>query len=95
LITPLACALVETSAPILFEHLLAGSGLKITARDPGGEARALELAGHPFFLLTQFQPERLALAGSAPPIVSAFLGAAAARAGLAQTGRPLRAGQAG
>jgi CTP synthase (UTP-ammonia lyase) len=102
LIAPMACALVEKSAPILLEpgtrvreiygkeeieegyhcsfglnqeleHLLAGSALRISGRDPGGEARALELEGHPFFLLTQFQPERRALAGSAPPLVSAFL----------------------
>ena len=40
------------------EHLLRGSALRITGRDPVGEARSLELTGHPFFVLTQFQPER-------------------------------------
>jgi CTP synthase (UTP-ammonia lyase) len=59
------------------EHLLAGSALRISGRDSQGEARALELVDHPFFLLTQFQPERKALAGTVPPIVSAFLSAAA------------------
>jgi CTP synthase (UTP-ammonia lyase) len=59
------------------EHLLDGSALRITGREPGGEARALELAGHPFFVLTQFQPERRALAGELPPLVSAFIVAAA------------------
>ncbi len=117
LIAPLACALVEASAPILLEpgtrvreiyserrieegyhcsfglnpeleHLLAGSELKISGRDPGGEARALELAGHPFFLLTQFQPERRALSGLVPPLVAAFLKAAAIRAEAARRGRP-------
>jgi len=120
LIAPLACALVEASAPVLLEpgtrireiygqsrieegyrcsfglnpaleHLLAGSGLKITGRDPGGEARALELDGHPFFLLTQFQPERRALAGSLPPVVGAFLKAAAMRAEAIPSG-PRQAG---
>ena len=58
------------------EHLLDGSALRITGREPGGEARALELAGHPFFVLTQFQPERRALAGVLPPLVSALISAA-------------------
>ena len=117
LIAPLACSLVETSAPVFLEpgtrirdiyrqsrieegyhcsfglnpaleHLLAGSGLKITGRDPGGEARALELAGHPFFLLTQFQPERRARTGSAPPVVAVFLKAAAIRAEAARRAGP-------
>ncbi len=59
------------------EHLLAGSALRITGRDSHGEARAFELVGHPFFLLTQFQPERRALNGTVPPLVMAFLSAAA------------------
>ena len=121
LIAPLACALLETSAPILLEpgsrirdiyrqslieegyhcsfglnpaleHLLAGSGLKITGRDPGGEARVLELVEHPFFLLTLFQPERRALAGSVPPVVGAFLGAAVMRTQAVPPGRPRSAG---
>jgi CTP synthase (UTP-ammonia lyase) len=58
------------------EHLLDGSPLKITGRDPSGEARAFELGGHPFFVLTQFQPERSALAGRLPPVVAAFVAAA-------------------
>ena len=124
LIAPLACALVETSAPILLEpgtrireiyregrieegyhcsfglnsaleHLLDGSELRITGRDPGGEARALELAGHPFFLLTQFQPERRALAGSVPPVVDAFLKAALMRAEAAPPALPPAGGRAG
>jgi CTP synthase (UTP-ammonia lyase) len=58
------------------EHLLDGSSLGITGREPGGEARAFELADHPFFVLTQFQPERRALAGALPPLVAAFISAA-------------------
>ena len=45
------------------EHLLEGSALRITGRDSNGEARAFELGAHPFFVLTQFQPERRALTG--------------------------------
>jgi CTP synthase (UTP-ammonia lyase) len=61
------------------EHLLAGSKLRITGRDENGEARALELGGREFYLLTQFQPERRALTGTLPPIVAAFITAAARR----------------
>jgi len=58
------------------EHLLAGSALKITGRDREGEARALELVGREFYFITQFQPERTALTGRPPPVVSAFISAA-------------------
>ena len=61
------------------EHLLDGSMLRITGRDERGEARALELGGRAFYLLTQFQPERSALDGTVPPIVTAFIAAAARR----------------
>ena len=61
------------------EHLLAGSSLRIGGRSPEGEARAMELDDHPFFVLTQFQPERRALAGEVPPPVAAFVRAASAR----------------
>lgn len=60
------------------ERLLAGSALIISGRDPSGEARAFELTDRTFFLLTQFQPERHALAGEVPAVVRAFLRAAAA-----------------
>lgn len=49
--------------------------LRFTAEDETGEARALELEGHPFFVATLFQPERAALAGETPPLVRAFVAA--------------------
>ncbi len=52
--------------------------LRATARDAAGEVRAVELDGHPFFVGTLFQPERAALAGQTPPLVRAFVEAAAA-----------------
>jgi CTP synthase (UTP-ammonia lyase) len=58
------------------ERRLADAGFAVAARDPAGEVRALELAGHPFFVTTLFQSERQALRGTAPPIVRAFLEAA-------------------
>lgn len=60
---------------------LAAHGLRFTGHDEGDAVRAAELPGHPFFLITLFQPE-LAGDGSRPhPIVSAFAAAVAARAG--------------
>jgi CTP synthase (UTP-ammonia lyase) len=49
--------------------------LRVAARDAAGSVRAVELATHPFFVATLFQPERAALKGIAPPIVAAFLNA--------------------
>lgn len=50
--------------------------LSISGVDEHGEARAIELNDHPFFLATLFQPERAALAGKLHPLVTAFLRAA-------------------
>ncbi len=61
----------------VFEHDLEAAGLRITARDEGGQARAFELEPHPFFVGTLFQPERAALDGEEVPIVTAFVKAAA------------------
>lgn len=36
----------------------------------------MELAGHPFFVATLFQPERAALRGVEHPLVTAFVAAA-------------------
>jgi CTP synthase (UTP-ammonia lyase) len=52
--------------------------LHVTAEDRAGEVRAVELEGHPFFVATLFQSERAALTGKTPPLVAAFIRAAAA-----------------
>jgi CTP synthase (UTP-ammonia lyase) len=65
--------------PTLEASLVAGP-LHVTARDADGDVRGLELDGHPFFVLTLFQPERLALRGVLPPIVLAFVAASATHA---------------
>jgi len=57
-------------------HLEAGP-LRTTAWDDEGDVRGVELDGHPFFVGTLFQPERAALRGVTPPIVAAFVAAAA------------------
>lgn len=61
--------------PVLLNELTAGT-LHIAARSESGEVRALELAGHPFFVLTLFQPERAALKGVLPPLVRALVAGA-------------------
>jgi CTP synthase (UTP-ammonia lyase) len=61
-----------------------GGRVRFTGEDEAGEARAMELEGHPFFVATLFQPERAALRGVAPPLVRAFVRAALS----ASPGRP-------
>jgi len=61
------------------DALLAGP-LRASAFEAGGEVRAVELDGHPFFVGALFQPERAALRGELPPLVRALAAAAAASA---------------
>jgi CTP synthase (UTP-ammonia lyase) len=63
--------------PAFLPAIMSGP-LRISAEDRAGEVRAVELEGHPFFVATLFQPERTALAGKIPPLVAAFVRAAAA-----------------
>ncbi len=60
-----------------FAKALGAGPLRITAWDEERDARGFELDGHPFFVGTLFQPERAALAGNVPPIIQAFIEAAA------------------
>src|SRR5262245_18879176 len=60
-----------------FESMLNDGKLKVSGRDENGEVRAMELAGHPFFIATLFQPEQSALAGVAHPLIGSFVRAAA------------------
>ena len=59
------------------ERLLEEGPLRVVGRDAEGEVRAVELEGHPFFVATLFQPERAALKEKTPPLVRAFIEAAA------------------
>lgn len=61
-----------------YEAALDHRGLRVTGRDPSGEARVLELDAHPFYVATLFQPERAALRGEHHPIVGGFVAAAGA-----------------
>ena len=60
--------------PLYVDRLKTGP-LRIAARDDEGSVRAVELAYHPFFIGTLFQPERAALRGELPPLVRAFVAA--------------------
>ncbi|MBI1818095.1 MAG: CTP synthase [Deltaproteobacteria bacterium] len=63
-----------------FQAVLVSGPLRATADDATGEVRAVELDGHPFFVAALFQPERVALKGQLPPLVTAFVNACASNA---------------
>ena len=56
-----------------FEPALLSQQLCAVGHDSSGDLRAVELRGHPFFVATLFQPERAALKGLLPPLVSALI----------------------
>lgn len=58
-----------------FRAVLVTGAMRESAVDANGDLRAVELVDHPFFVCTLFQPERAALRGTTPPLVTAFLGA--------------------
>ena len=59
----------------VYESQLDDGRLRFTGRDAGGEVRALEIDGHPFYVATLFQFERSALEenAAAHPLVRAYL----------------------
>jgi CTP synthase (UTP-ammonia lyase) len=56
-----------------FRFAFEATPFHFTAFSEDGQVRAFELADHPFFFGTLFQPERSALQGLAHPLISAFL----------------------
>ena len=56
-----------------YEPDLASVGLAVVARAEHGEARAVELAGHPFFVATLFQPQLSSTPEKPHPLVTAFV----------------------
>jgi CTP synthase (UTP-ammonia lyase) len=62
-----------------FESELFKRELHAVGHDSEQGLRTVELSGHPFFVATLFQPERAALKGVLPPLVSAFVKACAGR----------------
>lgn len=59
-----------------YQHLLETGSMHITGVDNVGNARVIELDGHPFFIATLYQPERSALKGICHPLIQAFIKAA-------------------
>lgn len=64
--------------PLVRAAILTGA-LTMSAESDDGEVRAVELADHPFFVATLFQPERAALEQRVPPLVAALVRSAIAR----------------
>lgn len=61
---------------------LEAAGVVVSARAPDAGVEGIEVADHPFFVATLFQPQAGALQGApVHPLIVAFLDAARARAG--------------
>jgi CTP synthase (UTP-ammonia lyase) len=58
-----------------FQASLLHGAMQTAAIDDNGEVRAVEIAVHPFFVATLFQPERAVLDDKPTPIVDAFVAA--------------------
>jgi CTP synthase (UTP-ammonia lyase) len=58
------------------QHRLHEGGLRIVGEDQDGEARVLELPGHPFYIATLFVPQLSSSSGSPHPLISGYLRAA-------------------
>lgn len=63
---------------------MASAGLEVVARAEHGEARAVELAGHPFFIATLFQPQLSSTPEKPHPLITAFVKAAVEFSGARQ-----------
>jgi CTP synthase (UTP-ammonia lyase) len=59
-----------------YESHLRRGGLPVVGWDADGEARVLELPGHPFFVATLFVPQLTSTAARPHPLISAFVAAA-------------------
>lgn len=64
-----------------FESRLTGAGLVVSGRGENGEARVIELPGHPYYIATLFLPQLSSTPERPHPFVTAFLRAAAEREG--------------
>ncbi len=61
---------------VRYQSLLETGEMKVTGVDIEDEPRVVELANHPFFIATLFQPERSALSGTVHPLIRAYVQAA-------------------
>lgn len=70
-----------------YEEVLTAHGLVVSGRDGAGDARVVELPGHPFLVGTLFQPELSSDATWVHPLIAAFGQAVRDRAGAAVAAR--------
>lgn len=63
-----------------YERAITDAGLVVSGRDEGGDARVVELPGHPFFLGSLFQPELSSDPAWVHPLIGAFADAVRERA---------------
>lgn len=56
-----------------FQHAIHDAGLRVTATDATGEARAVELGEHPFYVATLYQPQLTSTPQAPHPLVTEFL----------------------
>jgi len=56
-----------------YEGKLEAARLRVTARGLRGEARAVEMSGHPFFVATLFQPQLSSTPDRPHPVLLAYL----------------------
>jgi len=61
-----------------FRGLMERGGLRITGVGENGEARIVELPGHPFYLATLFRPQLSSAPGRPHPLIVAYLEAVTA-----------------
>jgi CTP synthase (UTP-ammonia lyase) len=59
-----------------YRAALQRAGLNVVGEDEHGDARVVELAGHPFFIATLFQPQLESARGAPAPLVRALVDAA-------------------
>ena len=62
-----------------YEESLREHGLRITGRDESGEPRIVEIAAHPFYVVTLFVPQTRSTRQMPHPLITGFLRAAAHR----------------
>jgi len=62
----------------IFDRGLDWGRLRITGVGPAGEARIVELSGHPFYVATLFLPQMSSKPDRPHPLIKAFLKAALA-----------------
>lgn len=61
-----------------YRDKLEGGQLKVTGVGPDGEARAVEISNHPFYVATLFLPQTSSTPESPHPLIVAYLRAALA-----------------